>query len=644
MVLHGSKKKGSVRSFLISSLVVISLFPLSACDLAQNYLKADREGNLEQQDYRDALSSRVEHESEKESSESSLASIPDLQPYIAQAPTNMKPMPLVSVSVNQSVPLRDILFELAEQADYDVELDPRIRGSIIFTARNRPFDQVVERIAEIAGLRYKFKDDILRVELDTPYNKLYKIDYLSYIRESKSGISTDVSVVSGDGADTGSSFEAKSESEINFWGELEANLEQILGGDTAGALRTNRDPRITATEQNPDVQAVAPDGDGNVQVSAPDAVLRVDSLPVDDEDTSSSSSSSSSEEGGPTFGLNKQAGLVNVYANEKAQKKVQEYLTALRKAVTAQVLIEAKVLEVTLNDQHSTGISWDSVLGGEFLAEFATAGSPVAGSNLNLNSVKTVGGLLPAGTVQAFGRNQGDVFSGNNNFALGYAGNDVDAVIQALSGFGTVKALASPRLTVLNNQPAMLNVSTNQVFFEIDIDVSQDGVTSQTDISSEVRNVPEGVLINVQPSINLDHGTVAMAVRPTITEVVNEVPDPAVQFVTASAVPPITGVVSNVPELNVQEIDSVIQVRSGQPVVMGGLLQDRVTGVREGVPVLGELPVAGALFRTQDDLIQKTELVIFLKATILDTPGESVHNTDKDLYRRFSSDRRPLKF
>src|SRR5690606_18869846 len=130
-------------------------------------LKADREGNLEIQDYRDALATRLPDTDEDDAS--SAGSIPGLQPYVAHSDPHMKSMPLVSVSVNQSVPIRDVLYELAEQADYDIELDPRIRGSLILTARNRPFDQVIERIADMAGLRYKFEDDTLRVELDMPY-------------------------------------------------------------------------------------------------------------------------------------------------------------------------------------------------------------------------------------------------------------------------------------------------------------------------------------------------------------------------------------------------------------------------------------------------------------------------------------------
>lgn len=584
---------------LFASFVSIG-FSLSACDLAKNTLKPDREGSMEVQDYRDALASRISEPVEDDVS--SKINIPELKPYIASGGGNMKAMPLVSLSVNQSVPLKDILFELAQQADYDLELDPNIRGSIIFTARNRPFDQVVARISDVAGLRYKFEDDVLRVEVDAPYGKRYKVDYLSYIRKTAGGIRNDVNVVSGEGSDTGSNFEATSESVIDFWGELETNLTQILGGATTGALKTSNDPRITVADQNPDVQAVSADG---APAQAPQAILNVASLPVD-----GGSSASNPASNPQTFTINRQAGLINVYANEKTHEEVRGYLDAVKKSVTSQVLIEAKILEVSLEDQFDTGVNWDAL--------------DIFSGEVQLN--------FDGSTTQT------------PNFTLGYTGNDVSALIDALERFGQVKALASPRLTVLNNQSAVMNVANNRVFFEVDIDVTRDDTTGdrEVDIDADIRNVPEGVLVNVQPSINLEQRTISLALRPTITRIIGTVPNPAIQFITAAE--NIQGVESLVPELNVQEVDSVIQVNSGQPIVLGGLLQDRVDSQEEAVPILGEMPLFGAAFRTQNDSITKTELVIFLKATILDSPSDSIHATDKDVYRQFSSDRRPLRF
>jgi general secretion pathway protein D len=191
----------------------------------------------------------------------------------------------------------------------------------------------------------------------------------------------------------------------------------------------------------------------------------------------------------------------------------------------------------------------------------------------------------------------------------------------------------------LNNQSAVLNVANNRVYFEIDVDVTEATVNTPrtVDIQSQIRNVPEGVLINVQPSIDLDDGTISMAVRPTVTRIVDNVLDPGVAFVSQGLTTPIE---SRIPVVNIQEMDSVVRVRSGEALVMGGLMQDRTDSSQQGVPVLGEIPLLGSAFRKQVDKVQKTELVVFLKATIIE--GGNIHRTDRDLYRRFSGDRRPL--
>jgi general secretion pathway protein D len=615
-----------IRKHILGSVLILAALGLPACDAAQNQLKTDRSGGLEKQDYRDALAPR-ELASDEFFKPSDQNAIPELKPYISSSMSQSKSMPLVSISVNRSVPLRDIFYQLAEQADYDIELDPRIRGSIIFSARQRPFDKVVERICDVAGLRYKFEDDVLRVQLDTPYNKSYKIDYLSYVRSNSSQISTDVSVVSGDGANTGSSFTSSSESESDFWGELQENLSLILSNENDNKMLTGNDPEVSVIQQNANLQPVAEvDENGNVVVAPPDAIIQVQ----DSEDPSADADAAEEPSSSPRFVINKQAGLINVFASEESHEEIQDYLTKLERAVTSQVLIEAKILEVFLRDEYATGIDWRAI--------------DLSNGEVALNYLTTTGASLldnaPDNTRSIDAPPPG-VTGTNSNFVVGYVGNDVQALVRAVAQYGTIKALASPRLTVLNNQSAVLNVATNRVFFEIDIDVTTDEGTTQTEVDSSIRNVPEGVLVNVLPSINLENSTIAMAVRPTITRVVREIPDPGVQFVTASN--GITGVENNVPELNVQEVDTVINMRSGQPVIMGGLLQDTTSSSEDGVPVLNELPLVGNLFKTHTDSVEKSELVIFLKATILENPGDSIHDTDRELYRKFSDDRRPLK-
>ena len=462
-------------SFAASAVAVLLAFPLSGCELTQNYLKIDREKNLEMQDYRDALAPRLADVSDSTTLRDQ-SSIPSLQPYVVTPDTNSKVMPLVSVSINQTIPLRDALYEIADQANYDVEIDPRIRGSIIFAVRNRPLDVVVERISEIAGLRHSFDDDILRVEIDTPYHKTYGISYLSLTRKNSSSISNDISVVSGEGSDTGSNFSATNESVIDFWAELEENVKQILESNRdANTLRTTKDPRITAVQDNPaPVSPVIMDAEGNisesgpaVQVQAPNTVLRVESL-ADEDDLNRGSSDE--DPFATRFSINKQAGLVSVFAPERLHKRVAGYMKELKKSVSSQVLIEAKVLEVSLDDEFAAGIDWNAInLFGK------------SGSLLGFDATGTlVRGILDPAT------------SPTSNFGGRYNSGDFTAAIDAISRFGTVHALASPRLTVLNNQSAALNVAKNVVYFEVETDTSATDAGIVTTFETDARTVPEG--------------------------------------------------------------------------------------------------------------------------------------------------------
>lgn len=618
----------SKKLLLVSSFILLSAPFISSCELTENYMKHDRENSMEPQDYRDALAPRQADVDQAKEGRMARSGIPPLQPYVAQPDSNYKAMPLVSISINQTVPLRDAIYEIAEQAEYDVELDPRITGSIIFSARNRPLDMVIDRIAEIAGLRYKFQDDMLRVEIDTPYHEIYEINYLALTRTNTSEISNDISVVSGEGTDTGSSFTASNESVADFWGELETNLTQIVESNRdVNRLATERDPRVTVAESNPaPVEPIVMDDQGNivesgpnVQVQAPDVALNVEQIAEED--------TASGDEEDPfaaRFSINRQAGLVSVLAPERLHKKVAAYMERLKKSVTSQVLIEAKVLEVTLNDEFSAGVDWTMLFNSAFGIGFGLQ-----------NDGNTPPGAFHGGFLQQFpatGLVRAVLPSSNSayNSRAAFNRGSFSAAVDALARFGTVKALASPRLTVLNNQSAALNVAENVVFFEIETETTFDGGgAGATTTTSQARSVPEGVLINVQPAIDADAGRVSMSIRPTITTITTSVLDPA-------------NAGNFVPQVNVQEFDSIIQMNDGQAVVLGGLIQDRVETSRDKVPVLGEVPFLGGAFRAQADQIEKTELVVFLKATIVEG-GNTIHPTDRDLYRTFSGDRRPFR-
>ncbi len=598
----------SFKNIVVISVSIFSLGLFSSCDSVTALTKVDRTSDYSRQDYRDALAPRdVDTEDDGGKGKESYGSIPSLRPYVAHTYAQRRSYPLVSVSVNRSVPLRDVFYQLAEQSEFDIELDPAIKGAIIFTARNRPLDQVVERICDMARLRCSLKDEILRVENDTPYSKIYKLDYLSFVRSNSSSIDASVSVVAGEGSDTGSAFSSTFESSSDFWSDLEDNLEGLLSRGAPQALTTKNEPAVTSIE---------PSGNGEG-----DAVVSIGSIPTDDDGTDTAEN----DEFAAQFSLNRQAGLISVYANQSMQNEIQEYLYKLKKSLTAQVLIEAKVMEVELSDEYAAGVDWSVVDSG------------VGGLDFDYLSSSGLGGALtsPATTYSPFpsGATQGSI-SPASSFVASLTGRDLSVLIRAISEFGTTKALASPRLVVLNNQTAVLNVARNRVFFivtETEIEEDDNGDESTT-VDYDTRTVPEGVIINVMPSIDLENRTISLAIRPSVTAIGNDlIQNPFVEAETF------------IPQVSIQEVDTVLNVKSGETAILGGLMRDTASATQDGVPVLSDIPVLGSLFRSHFDIVSKTELIIFLKATILDSASDSIHDTDRDLYRKFSGDRRPLK-
>ena len=588
--------------------IAIILITLQGCSLAKNQMQYDRSAKKTMQDYKDALAPKPMPEKQD-------AFIPEVQPYIADNSIDKIEYPLVSVSVNQTVSLRDLLFELADQAKIDLEMDPQIRGSLIFTVRDRPLDEVIDRIANMAGLRYKLEENLLRIELDRPYLHTYNVDFLNFTRKITSDTNLTVSVISESETKVGSGSAINTKVETDFWDDIETNLEQILSStDTHISLATLDDPvaQPRAAETTPDTFEAE-----NVS-DIPPPVLNITAPPT----------ASAPQDPNPpaTFSINKQTGIISVYATEKQHKLIEKYLGDVKKSVSTQVLVEAKILQVELSDEFSTGIDWQSVVG-----------------NLDITGLVDIGANFsqPAFSPPVAG----------SNFTLKFkSGSDLGAVVNALSRFGTVRALSSPRVTVLNNQTALLNVVENKVFFDFDIDITPATATTagQTSIDSTIRSVPVGVMLSVIPTIDFKTGEITMMLRPTITSLAGEQNDPSITLAVAAADPATVAnlnldQLSNViPELGVQEIDSVVKVQSKETIVIGGLMVDKNDTEIVGVPVLSSLPYFGRLFGSHKDNITKSELVIFLTATIL--PGSGVKDTtDRDLYKNFSMDRRPAR-
>jgi general secretion pathway protein D len=180
-----------------------------------------------------------------------------------------------------------------------------------------------------------------------------------------------------------------------------------------------------------------------------------------------------------------------------------------------------------------------------------------------------------------------------------------------LQQFGDTKVLSSPKVMSLNNQTALLKVVNEEVYFTVDLDVREAtaDIPERRTFTSELHTVPVGLVMSVTPQIS-ESGYVSLNIRPTISRITGYAIDPAPRLAGADFD-------NLIPEIQVREIESLLQVLDGRTVVLGGLMQNEQVSGKDGVPGLSRIPGVGKLFSYSRDNLVKTELVIFLKPTIV---------------------------
>ena len=230
--------------------------------------------------------------------------------------------------------------------------------------------------------------------------------------------------------------------------------------------------------------------------------------------------------------------------------------------------------------------------------------------------------------------------------SIGLQGKTFSSLLKAIEEFGASRTLSSPRLTVMNNQTAILKVAQNQVYFRLNYDQQLNLTVNRESInvSSYIQTVPIGLVMSVQPSIDHDTGDIILSLRPTISRLTHSVSDPAVEiaFANAKSHSTVQPKPSLIPVVEVREIDSVLRLQSGEIAVLGGLMEARTTNGTAKLPIAGDLPVVGQLFTASADGDEVVELVILLRASIIDdAPAPDV--ADQRLYQDYVEDPRPMR-
>lgn len=608
----------------------------------------DRYLHLSRDDYRDMAKPLPASElPEGKKSKPAGPKIPALSQILAAPrPPKIGETQLVSIAVTDDVPLKDVLIELSRLADVDVELDAGIAGGISFRAKEKPFNEVVDRIADLAGLRYSMKKGVLRVERDTPYIQNYPIDFLNIVRDSSSSINISTNVLSGGSGggsggggalNSGSSSSVSAKAEGDFWRSFENGVKEILAYTPVRMVSNNayfaeveaapKPPAVPApatpgAAATPAAGSAAPGtpaggaGGGTPPSAAPAAPAAA--TPANANSAAGGAGGAGGEK--PFYIINKQAGTLTVSATQKQHDLLKLFIERIRSNATSQVLLEAKIVEVTLSDKFQSGIDWNAVK----------------------NKV-SIDGNFP-GTGATF-----ITFARSDPLGIGL---DLDAAVKLSQTFGTTRTLSSPRLHAMNNQQAVLTFAKNQVYFTVKINKEDNTgttglTTSNLTVDSTINTVPIGIIMNMQPSINPSSNEITLNVRPTLSRVVDQVKDPGVEFLktqaTGSDAAALSGITNLIPVVEVRELDSVLKLKSGQVMVMGGLMEQQGTNTEQGIPGAAGVPFIGNLFKSNDKNTQTKELIIFIRATLVGLDGAAAE-ADKNVYEKFTDDPRPIAF
>lgn len=477
----------------------------------------------------------------------------------------------VSIDISENADLKQAISKVARSLGINLRMSATVKAKMAFTATDELFIDVINDLSRIFGWRYKIEGNRIFVDDDKPYFKLYEVHFLNLSRDLSSSISTNSRVLSsvedGATADTseanGSSSVVNTNSNGNFWVELEANLKEILAGQ--GAMT-----------------------------------------------------------------IHKQAGIISVTAPHSVHKLVGSYLEKLKTTCAAQVVIEAKIVEVSLNKEFRGGINWSS------LRENFILGAPMGSAVSNEAAFNPIAGSKDLFTI------------GINKKKYGIAG-----ILHAIEKFGSVRTLSNPRITIMNNQTGIIKVAKQEVYFNLRYDnryqTNVNGPNRES-IYSNIKTVPIGLIFSVHPVINMETGEVILTLRPTISKVSGYREDPSVAFKNVSYSRASkdgeqdTSVSNMVPVVETREMDSVLKVKSGDIVVMGGLMTESTSRIRSGLPHASKVPMFGDVVGANTEENQVSEIIIFLRASIIKSGHSSVLKKDKSIYKKFMIDNRPLEF
>ena len=462
--------------------------------------------------------------------------------------------PRFDIKVNRAQ-IRQFFMGLVEDSTHNIILHPNVKGQITLDLKNVTVNEVMNAVRDVYGYDYEKTKMGYSVFPNTMRTRIFSMNYLNVNRTGGSKMSVSsgqvTESVSGSG-DSASTTQSVSGSNIN--------------------TESKSDFWVELKES---LTALVGDKQGRNIVVSP------------------------------------QSGMVVVRAMPHEIRAVEKFINRTQSFVQRQVIIEAKILEVELNDRFQTGINWAALQasGANRTLVGQTGGGSIFGGS-GVTSIAGNTGVLDPSALSQISGTAASAFGGMFSLALN-VGTDFSAFIEMLSTQGDVQVLSSPQISTVNNQKAVIKVGKDE-FFITDVESNTSTTTATASTQSNVELTPffSGVALDVIPQIN-ENGEIILHVHPTVSTVTEKTKNISIATGTSLSVPLAIS--------SIRESDSIIRAKSGQVVIIGGLMQNTVEQNVSKVPLLGDIPLLGALFRHTQDINKKSELVILLKPIVIDS-------------------------